>query len=476
MVPYTRYGAGYQLAKLAYNYRKPLYEGARYIGGHVKRRFDDYITKGRADRYGKRVMKTVKSEGGGRGVPYDSAPDFHGRGYMSRSKRFGRKRKGRKIVKRRNRKRVKRRIRKPNFLRNGVTYKRELSGGISDLDIVYIESTPVGLDEFFQIAYAAVLRKLFQMAGMSVHTYAGLVSEYSGFVVRQISREAATPRLVEVSAGTFTSLATFETVMLAGFDWFRTYAAGANGINDNANLNRPYKLIFQLVNDDVALGNQYTTKSEILLDDVILHVNAYSKLSFQNRTVASDGSADSDQVSNHPIRGRYYEFNGLPRPKYNQLSLVGVNSSTPNTMFTVINNVGIKSFTPTTNLAGFRGLDDEYKTLPESKLFHNCRRTQAFDLQPGEIKDQVLTWRKSGSLMNLLKRCRSEEGGGSVSYATNFTVWPSNLFAFEEVLNDPTQTVSVFFQENRRLQFEAMIYKKDFFQPHYSTQIISAGP
>lgn len=347
---------------------------------------------------------------------------------------------------------------------NGVVSITETIGNFQDQDCVYIMNEVINAKSLILMIIKAIVRRLFEKDGMRVEGSNTPIGDWQGtgfstanFVVRLIKLNKVTG----ASSVTDYTMATTSTLDLVA-QWFvndfEGYSAG-NGINNDNNVNELHKFVL-LKGNAATIGTQQDVRAEMLMNETFIDILGISELKFQNRTLATGGGDEADNVAANPLQGRTYLFRGVPKPKANSIN---VSAATNTSLFE-----RIKYGLGTTNFGGTSSsLDPTFREPPFPKLFWNVSKAGYVRLEPGNIKNMSNKAYKQGNVLKILKSIRYQVGVTGGSYCT-YSIFPVQMIALEDVLNaNGTEQVNVYFEVQRTLGVKCWTKQKRYCKTQY---------
>lgn len=319
------------------------------------------------------------------------------------------------------------------YNRDGIVYNDEQYGIKSDSKCVYLESTVVTPIVVIRVIVKALLRRLFEKAGINISSVNEIISTAAFHVGAGSS--TAFVFLSQYNSDnlsgwsnvthTMSSVSTLETVADAFYQTFYDYSSGfdnASGAGNVKNLLKPMTFSF------IVSG---TTLSQIDITAAYVDIMARNVFKVQNSTEAysaistEDEDEVADNVASVPLQGKCYRFNGLPRTKlHNSRDL-----PRDNNMFGEFPvDKMIKLITGSVILT-------EFQEPPGPQSFWNCNSCTNIRINPGEIRTYTLYYKsKRVNLLEYLKRFRLEYSTVTSGYATATFPLPVCLIGLEEVI------------------------------------------
>jgi len=347
------------------------------------------------------------------------------------------------------------------FNKNGVVFVNEVIGNQTDQDSVFILNEAVNSRDVIFYMLCAMMRRLLEKAGCRIRGHndaimtpnAGNVSS-TGYLVRMVKINLLTG--VQVTHD-FTILAatTFKALCEDYRNEFEQYATGHGELN-NQNVDELFNLLLLFGNSE-----SQDVRAELLFNETFIDFYGKSELKIQNRTKATGGSEDAENVNNNPLQGRTYIFKGVPKPKANGYIVGGANSGTFGFERLLFNNA-ISVFGGNSG-----GMDPNFKEPPSPKLFWNCFKAGKIRLDPGQIKSFIVTERHSGNILKLLKKFRLQlDAGGLV---TTYSAFKTQMVALEDVINaNAAETISVQYELERTLGVKCWNKQKKWYKSEYA--------
>lgn len=348
------------------------------------------------------------------------------------------------------------------YNKQGLVFVKELTGTVSDPDVVYIVNAVINSYDVITAVVGAALRILFEKAGIRITGFsddiapANMAVSRGEMTVRLLTMNKYSNAVVTydeiVSAGTSLS-----TLVTAFFNPFILWASGfdnSSGAGTAGNLVEPQKFILY-ANQDADTSIQ-TQMSEINFDECEVSLHGSAQMKVQNRTKSATGSGDEQDVSNNPLQGRLYHFKGVPRPKNNVLS----NSSTAQmAAFSALPvDVGVKTLVGATDF----GTTDFKEPQPPTAFF-NCTRSSFVRLEPGAIKQYDVKYDSVHAMPHLFKMLRVQYGINTSEYSTNYTIFPVQMIGLEDVINvNLLENISIAYEIERILAVKVSAKAKKF--------------
>lgn len=346
------------------------------------------------------------------------------------------------------------------FNKVGVVHSTETIGSVSDQDVVYVLNEVINSRDVIKFIVAAVLRKLIEKAGIRVEGMDRSPFEQDGGSTNEITYNITILRQNQLTGSVTTTTKTvlvtdtFNDIVDFFKNIFEQYCAGYGEL-DNANLDELYKITLW-----TGVVADSTILSQMLFNEMFIDIYGTSQLKVQNRTKATGGSEDAENINNNPLQGWSYLFNGVPKPKANGRVTLGTNSATY-AFERMVYPKGVSQFGGTTP-----GLGADFKEPPFPKQFWNVGKASNIRLEPGQMKSFQWNKSKSGNILRILKAIRLQLDGAG-SYST-YSIFPVQMIALEDVINaNAAETISVQFEVQRVLGVKCWSKEKRYFTTDY---------
>lgn len=328
------------------------------------------------------------------------------------------------------------------YTAKGFVNTDEIAGTVSDPDCVYL--TTASLDPYACIAYAieALYRKLLVKAGLKVSSKGEIIparapEDARDWVIRLLASQEGTGadeiivyRQETTAASSINSLVNTTTVLNA----FMQYSSGVLMTTGSGSDSATVELTrLQLYFKNTATEDMFVCELDLREETIHYYGKAYVKV--QNRTLATGGSADAEDVNNNPLEGRMYYFDGIPKCK--------VYESFP------INIMGVNRGVQLVRAAQFGGAAVALKEPPLPKIFWNCKSASKIVLNPGDVKKASVKVEGQLRFLTWLKRIRLNYGT-TPGFGTTYSIFKTNMIALEDMINlSASSNVSVAFEVNR---------------------------
>ena len=356
------------------------------------------------------------------------------------------------------------------YHRAGVVSVDEVVGLKSDPNCVYVLAEVCTGKKVIINSVAAVIRLLFTKAGISVTGWedspwprlvgAGSTSSTDGdYYIGLIGSDmTAGTHTLEASCGS-TADQSFKDIVGEFVDWILVWSQGYGALS-TSNDKMPYAFVlYKHVGSANNLGSTDIKLSEVVLGEACVDLSASMTCKVQNRTASATGSEDEENVTNCPLQGRMYEFNGTPRCKVDAFQGSTYGAYKFQQFYT--QNNGLEMFTPD-------NMDVTLKEPPPPGLFWNCSKSSKIRMEPGNIKTYGLSYRKVGIPIIRLWRSIKYEVTQSTNDFYNYSLFKVLGFGFEEVINlNGASSLSVAVEVERRLGVLCFEKKKKFMKESF---------
>lgn len=351
------------------------------------------------------------------------------------------------------------------YNRNGVVIKKEVCGTVTDPNCVYIMNEVASPIDVITYSVAACLRLLLERAGIRVTAMDeflcsnDLASPNPVYKIKLNTQNLQTSSLTatafyNVTVGSTLGLATAAFVPL-----FRDYSCGfTNGaaVGSTGNLEELVEFILEGLSPAITL-------SQIKLSETMIDLVSYSRVKIQNRSPAADNSADSEEVSNNPVEGRIYSFNGIPKMK-----------GSTNAQSTGLVGTGVQFFNQIPVDTGVKIfgaaalLNSDFREPPPPNAFYNCTGSAKVFLNPGKIKEFDVKSHKTDHILRFLKKLRIQYGTSAGGYQTSYNIFPSQMIALEDVINvNASAEITIAVENERMLGIMCSTKKRRFMRTFY---------
>lgn len=341
----------------------------------------------------------------------------------------------------------------------GVVDINEIYGSVSDQTCVYIVNEVINTRDAIYYMIGAMLRKLIEMAGGRVtgntstvfSTTSGSASS-TNYIIRLQTQNSTTGATQTID---YSLIATtqFQSIVEAFRSSFESYCAGY-GKADNDNCIEPVRFI--LIN-----GSTPTTESvqaEMYFNETFIDIKGKSEMKVQNRTLATGGSADAENINNNPLQGRSYVFRGVPKPKANAFIQGGTNGA-----LYAFERLDYPNAVSTFGATSTAALDQNMREPPLPSLFWNVKKSSKVRLEPGAIKSFYESDYLSGNVLSLLKKMRLQTNA-SGAYI-NYSAMKLQMIAFEDVINaNAEELISIQYEIERTIGVKCYVKQKKYYK------------
>lgn len=359
------------------------------------------------------------------------------------------------------------------FNRDGIVHRKELTGTADDNDCVYAMNQGVCSYDAVRFIISALLRKLFEKAGIRCIGMNEYFPTSNGGVTALVNYRPylntinMQTKVVSPLAGPILATNTLYTISTTFLTPFMAYVSGTDnvlGVGDPANLE---------VLSEFVLMDETTNSivSQIRLDEVEVELKGISTMKVQNRTLSSDSTASVENVGNSPVEGRIYRFQGIPRHKGLAARTTGPVSLNGTEYF---NMCPVDYSCKTWGASSMASFHSDFKEPPPPGAFYNCKSSAHVYLNPGKIKTFTTHAYKKDNLLRLLKKLRIQYGSGGSSYSEMYSIFPTQLLAMEDVINITTgPSVKLAFEFERTLGVLVHERKQKFMRTFFEQQSIT---
>jgi len=341
----------------------------------------------------------------------------------------------------------------------GVVDINEIYGSVSDQTCVYIVNEVINTRDAIYYMIGAMLRKLIEMAGGRVtgntstvfSTTSGSTSSVN-YIIRLQTQNSTTGATQTID---YSLIATtqFQSIVEAFRPAFESYCAGY-GKADNDNCIEPVRFI--LIN-----GSTPTTESvqaEMYFNETFIDIKGKSEMKVQNRTLATGGSADAENINNNPLQGRSYVFRGVPKPKANAFIQGGTNGA-----LYAFERLDYPNAVSTFGATATAALDQNMREPPLPSLFWNVKKSSKVRLEPGAIKSFYESDYLSGNVLALLKKMRLQTN--STGAYINYSTMKLQMLAFEDVINaNAEELISIQYEIERTIGVKCYVKQKKYYK------------
>lgn len=297
----------------------------------------------------------------------------------------------------------------------GVQFNEEQVGTVTDNKVVYLTHHTSPISTLFKYAVYALFKQLLQKGGYNFASW----QEQSAalFPAAGVGAQNIVYRIKPNPAAATVAYTYFIPTAVG-----TTFGDIADGLQ------------LDMLNNFYTLGN-YSTRSRMIdmeldvagagfavpvqsvklnLSDAKFSFIIKSLVKFQNRSVAVLADNEAQDVNNVPLHGKKYSFTG------NTMILRG----------SVTNNMQIPN-----RFDGFAmfgaGTDQILQEPPEPYVFESKPKYAKVSVQPGDIKTDVLNYKKVMDMSRFFRFCREQDITGTTGYNP---MGKSNCIALERVI------------------------------------------
>lgn len=448
----------------------------KYLGGEVRARrqrarTDALITSEREYRAATNAAAASRGRAKSRGVPYVGRPRTVS---ANRHKSKARKRKTSK-------KRKTKTKRVLNFAGKGSIYVDETLGTITDPDMCYLYVHDHAPGRLYATVAQALVRKICEKAFMTSYmssfqavlsgTDINLGAIFYKMRVRTMlmgSGNMTTSTITIDQASTIDSLAN-------SLNTFIENVGQGDGTTHTANT-------FELTNISIA-KEIYSLGGTVIVDEVLLaslnmqeeivHVKVTTEVKLQNRSVASDGSADTADVNMTPAECFNMRFSGIPHHKYLAngptagVAQVNVGGQLFSKLIKDSGHLSVRGAA----LTAQTGNGNNWQKVQMKGNFNNCKSQSKSIIPPGGITKVKLVFEKSYPFNNYLKKVLNNfDLTGGERYVSN-TLGGGNMLCLQDMINiNTTYNLTFTWQIDR--ETKCVLVSKH--QPSFERQFTSA--
>jgi len=334
-----------------------------------------------------------------------------------------------------------------DYAKTGVILNREVYGLVSDSDCVYVGHSSYDPSFYAYGIACAIVRKVLRKAGYNATS----ITEPLPFETNVSSGPGKILFCYTYvnTDGTVGNAGAYELVVDATIDKIVNGSNLAGTIYNFFTQQTGTTVTAPFIIENVYLRT-FTDKdasaglllASLNMKNEKLNVFMYSRLVLQNRTLnAVSGTSNTDDSSAQPLTGKRYVFSSaVPQTKQKGVLLEGTY------------NQGLILMRPS-NYVGAVAVNN-WKEPPLAKMFNNSISCGNVTLQPGQMKDGLLSYSYSGYFNNLWKKFASRNnalGAGPIRYASG----KCEMFALEEMMQTAAATkVLVAYQKEARYCFD----------------------
>lgn len=288
------------------------------------------------------------------------------------------------------------------YLRNGYVVSTESSSTASDPDLVGVVHSTYSLTSYAVCLSKLLVRKILAKVGVNPVTAQESVPIQIGstFTLEYVDQQNAT----QVVTHTIGSGDSMETIASTFYNLCVSAFAGSGVVR--------FRELHYATSTGIVLHR-------LPLEEMVLKLFARSVLKVQNRTQSESASNNADQVDNNPIHGYLVGCHGgIPQTRLgNDSAPIAIDSLD---LYGVTNFVG----------SGLSSLDRQ----PFRRInFTNGAYEKSTVLQPGEIRNTNLYYRKSAYLNNFLKGFKVQTNNAQT--VVRSAPGKSEVVMYEEMIN-----------------------------------------
>jgi len=337
-------------------------------------------------------------------------------------------------------------------LQKGFAETSEYFGRVEDPECVYIGHSTCDVQAYANTISAMFIRDLFKKAGYNIANRLEELNLFGwdnsdGFKLEFVIQGDTTGGTALGAFGVSSYITTDNltlTQIAQNFNGFNVWMFNyLDNNNTGSTANQiPLKLILYS-SDRNALETNWRMASQIDLTYQHITFHAKSTLVVQNRTSAAGaatGDKNADRIDNQPLSGKLFHFNqATPRLGQNHTSIQQLQA------IPTRGNMLVRAAEMT---------DGSLQNSPHAKLWTNCTKSSNILIQPGDMKQSIISHTFSGRLLTVLNRMRKKAifNGEVIGGAGKF-----ELVQLEEKLRT-VSTNPVTVQYERKL--ELMCYSK----------------
>lgn len=331
-----------------------------------------------------------------------------------------------------------------------VIHSQEIAGTVLDQNCVYLTHASIDAYTAIEQMVKELVRKLMERGGFKVHSSTDVyssnaigVGDATGFTVRVIARNVFLNTRFVSGTCVFAVFESLDGIVSDILQTFLDYSSGfytGGGVGNNDNAYEPCQLQLYLVN-----GAVERNVATVDLREEIMTLVGVSHLKVQNRSLAGDGSASTDNVNSNPVQGYMYNFKGIPKSKPD----------------------GMTAFDQTNRDNGVQliraSLNAQQQAIREPvlpRVFWNCYKASKVRLDPGQIKYGQIKDKKTGPFLQMLKTIRFQQGPGP-AFLKYYSPFKHQMIGLEEVINvDPLETITISYEVDRKYYIKSKTKRK----------------
>lgn len=334
------------------------------------------------------------------------------------------------------------------FMDKGVVATLEQGDVVSNTrSVTYLAQSTCPRDSTMNIAIGALLKKLFNKAGIKIKNWDFPILFGTDIPARvEILFKERDGGSLSRAAFTMSIVKTLRDMVNDIKAWLDTFSPA----------NYPQQFLeLQYFHDVGTIGSSRLIAYEIDLQSVKLHYHCRSLMKIQNRTINSTGNDQADDVDNVPLYGRHFTVNGngaMFRDFSNALNTTPY--LTTDKLYGVLNYSVLAADTNTTL----------YSEVPVKSQLTGVKEHGNIHLDPGEVKTSSILHEASISWNGMIQRYFAKAGTGVTNKdAQRFTFGKTRILAMEKMINavavDTTNAPRIAYEHNLELACYATIYQ-----------------
>lgn len=323
----------------------------------------------------------------------------------------------------------------------GFVHTTEVVGTVTDPKCVYVgHGTTVSSYAIEHVAHC-LLRNLFESSGVIKVESVGQaidssIDRLAGYKIRYTTKDMSTGTLDSHTHTLADGQSIFslvgEEMTSDAPDWaefivmLKNYAAG-NGRESAYNVIEPVFLDLLHPTPTATSPSLVITDlvaKRINLRDCFVNYSVSSTMKIQNRTLASTGGDEADNVGSNPISGKMYHFSsGAPR----------IRGSSGHAFSGILERNGGVIVTGASAMP--TGYD--LREPPDGKFWWNCNKAGGILINPGEIKTDTIRFSKKMPLLKFISAIgrNTADNTGTNGFKNVTVIGQSAMFALEDVIN-----------------------------------------
>lgn len=369
--------------------------------------------------------------------------------------------------------RVRRKVRSKTapFYSRGFCRTQEITGTINDVNCVYLTVTANPQQICIELLAQAMVRKVFKKAGINItdvrQTFSELLLGAAAGNLFRLAYHVVDAQSDIVTQSSYDILTTDSILSICGnvatgtpanfvafIDQMQQYASTPTGMDDYI----PGWLM--LYHYDTNVPSRAWLRSNLNLQNEIVHVLCKVDVKIQNRTASATGSTDAENVSANPLVGRSFLFNG-PNPTTASTSV-----STPNRA--VAASLGAMNTVSGVFEHNSSSLGTDYSEPVKQNMFSNCVGSTGITLDPGVVKQDTFFGSHSMKFSKFLMNMRYAWAVNDTHQST--LKGRSKMYVLEDMINvNAAQEIQIAYEVNRHLGIYLSTGKTEpsvvFYQP-----------